>query len=39
MSDVIVIREWDADSFHRRVLELERGDTSPGGRLIGSLRR
>jgi hypothetical protein len=23
MSDVIVIREWDADSFHRRVLELE----------------
>jgi hypothetical protein len=23
MSDVIVVREWDADSFHRRVLELE----------------
>ena len=23
MSDVIVIREWDADAFHRRVLELE----------------
>ena len=23
MSDVIVIREWDADSFHLRVLELE----------------
>jgi hypothetical protein len=23
MSDVIVIREWDTDSFHRRVLELE----------------
>ena len=23
MSDVIVIREWDADSFHFRVLELE----------------
>ena len=23
MSDVIVIRDWDADSFHRRVLELE----------------
>jgi DNA-binding IclR family transcriptional regulator len=23
MSDVILVREWDADSFHRRVLELE----------------
>jgi hypothetical protein len=23
MSDAIVIRDWDADSFHRRVLELE----------------
>ncbi len=23
MGDVIVVREWDADSFHRRVLELE----------------
>jgi len=23
MSDVMVLREWDADSFHRRVLELE----------------
>ena len=23
MDDVIVVREWDADSFHRRVLELE----------------
>jgi len=23
MLDVIVVREWDADSFHRRVLELE----------------
>ena len=23
MQDVIVVREWDADSFHRRVLELE----------------
>jgi len=23
MRDVIVVREWDADSFHRRVLELE----------------
>jgi len=23
MHDVIVVREWDADSFHRRVLELE----------------
>jgi len=23
MQDVIVVREWDADTFHRRVLELE----------------
>jgi len=23
MSDTIVIREWDADVFHRRVLDLE----------------
>ncbi len=23
MQEVIVVREWDADSFHRRVLELE----------------
>jgi hypothetical protein len=23
MQDSIVVREWDADSFHRRVLELE----------------
>jgi hypothetical protein len=23
MQDVILVREWDADSFHRRVLELE----------------
>jgi len=23
MQDVIVVQEWDADSFHRRVLELE----------------
>ena len=23
MQDVIVVREWDADSFHQRVLELE----------------
>ena len=23
MRDAIVIRDWDADSFHRRVLELE----------------
>jgi len=23
MEDLIVVREWDADSFHRRVLELE----------------
>jgi len=23
MDDVIVVREWDADSFHRRVLDLE----------------
>ena len=23
MQDVIVVREWDADNFHRRVLELE----------------
>lgn len=23
MNEVIVVREWDADSFHRRVLELE----------------
>ena len=23
MQDLIVVREWDADSFHRRVLELE----------------
>jgi hypothetical protein len=23
MSDVVLIREWDADCFHRRVLELE----------------
>ncbi len=23
MSDTIVIREWDADAFHQRVLDLE----------------
>jgi hypothetical protein len=23
MPDVILVREWDADSFHQRVLELE----------------
>jgi len=23
MDDVIVVREWDSDSFHQRVLELE----------------
>ena len=23
MEDVVLIREWDADSFHRRVRELE----------------
>jgi hypothetical protein len=23
MGEVVVVREWDADSFHRRVLELE----------------
>ncbi len=23
MQDLILVREWDADSFHRRVLELE----------------
>jgi len=23
MQDLIIVREWDADSFHRRVLELE----------------
>jgi len=23
MQDLIVVREWDADSFHRRVLDLE----------------
>jgi hypothetical protein len=23
MSDVIVVREWDADVFHKRVAELE----------------
>jgi hypothetical protein len=23
MSDVILIRDWDPDAFHRRVLELE----------------
>ncbi len=23
VDDVILVREWDADSFHRRVLELE----------------
>jgi len=23
MHDIIVVREWDADSFHQRVLELE----------------
>ncbi|HEV8524531.1 MAG TPA: hypothetical protein VGQ71_08525 [Terriglobales bacterium] len=23
MAEVIEIREWDADSFHRRVLEME----------------
>jgi len=23
MPDLILVREWDADSFHRRVLELE----------------
>jgi hypothetical protein len=23
MDDMIAVREWDADSFHRRVLELE----------------
>jgi hypothetical protein len=24
MSNVVLVREWDADEFHRRVLELER---------------
>jgi hypothetical protein len=24
MADVKIVREWDADFFHRRVLELER---------------
>ena len=23
MSEVVEVREWDADSFHRRVLQLE----------------
>ncbi len=23
MSEVVIVREWDADVFHRRVLELE----------------
>jgi len=23
MSDIVLIREWDADAFHRRVLDLE----------------
>ncbi len=23
MSDIKIVREWDADSFHRKVLELE----------------
>jgi hypothetical protein len=23
MTDVILVREWDADAFHRRVLKLE----------------
>lgn len=23
MNDVVIVREWDADAFHRRVLELE----------------
>ena len=23
MSEVVQVREWDADSFHRRVLQLE----------------
>lgn len=23
MKDVVIVREWDADAFHRRVLELE----------------
>lgn len=24
MSDIKLVREWDADSFHKKVLELER---------------
>ena len=23
MKDVVIVREWNADAFHRRVLELE----------------
>lgn len=23
MQDVVIVREWDAEAFHRRVLELE----------------
>ncbi len=23
MSDAVIVREWDAEAFHRRVLELE----------------
>ncbi|HLG15038.1 MAG TPA: hypothetical protein VJH03_11130 [Blastocatellia bacterium] len=23
MNDVVIVREWDIDEFHRRVLELE----------------
>jgi len=25
MDDVIIVREWDSDRFHQRVLELEAG--------------
>ena len=24
MEDIVVVREWDADQFHARVLELEK---------------
>jgi hypothetical protein len=23
MTDVVILREWDADTFHRRILEME----------------
>jgi hypothetical protein len=37
--DVILVSEWDSESFHRKVSELERRDTSHGGRATMSLQK